>query len=77
MEEPPEEDRCRDDEEAKCLVADGGLALSIAALIFGYLFAIGLDAGFDDGSALPVSAHTRDGSQRISIGAEAIRVISC
>jgi len=52
MEEPPDEDDRRNDEQAEGLVATEESALFSAALVFGQLLLIGLDAAFDHACAL-------------------------
>ena len=49
VEEPPDEDRRSDDEQAEGLIAAKEAALLGAALIFGELFGVRLDAAFDHG----------------------------
>jgi len=69
VEEPPGEDCCSDDEQAEGLVAAEGPALEVAALGFGQLLVVGLDAAFDHGRARS--------SPEISIGEGLISKVSC
>jgi len=52
MKEPPDEDGCGDDEQAEGLIAAEEAALFGAALVFGQLLLVGLDAAFDHACAL-------------------------
>ena len=52
VEEPPDEDRSGDEEEAEGLVAAEGSTLLDAPLVFGQLFLVWLDAAFDHACAL-------------------------
>ena len=50
MEESPDDDSGRDDEQAKDLIAAEGATLFLAALLFGNLLSVRLDAAFDHGN---------------------------
>jgi hypothetical protein len=75
VEEPPDEDRRRNDEQAEGLVAAEKAALVGAALVFGQLLQVWLDTAFDHACALFGGCDGRAGSPRISIGADAMRAL--
>jgi hypothetical protein len=47
VEEPPDEDCCRDDDQPECLIAAKCSALDFAPLLFGDLLRVRLDAAFN------------------------------
>jgi hypothetical protein len=52
VEEPPDKDHGRDNEQAEGLVPAEGSTLLVAALVFGQLLVMRLDAAFDHACAL-------------------------
>jgi hypothetical protein len=75
VEEPPDENRGGNDEQAEGLVAAEEAALFGAALVRGQLLLVGLDAAFDHACALFNGCAGRAGTPRISIGAVAVRIL--
>ena len=53
MEEPPDQYRCRDDEQAEDLISTEGAPLEFAPFVFGDLLVVRLDAAFNHVGAMP------------------------